>query len=82
MTVSDKVRNYCLVNIINPARARGEYGVFIKSGDVHTALKLVKRLPLVCSALGANEFEALANVRRVNIIGPLNASNTVFVFIF
>jgi len=81
MAVSDEVRNYCLSNIINPARNRGEHGVFIRAGDIHTTLKLVDRLPLVCSALGANEFETIANVRRINIIGPLNGANTLFVFI-
>ena len=80
MSHADNVRDYCIVNYVDPARHNGERYVEIKAGDVHHALNYRNRFPLVCSALGSNTFEATATVRRVSIEGPLNGSNTIFRF--
>ncbi len=80
MTHSDRVREYCKTNIVDPARARGDSTVTIRAGDIHAALGFKNRLPLVCSALGANVFEELARVHRIGIEGPTNGANAVFTF--
>ncbi len=80
MTHADRVREYCKAEIIAPARARGAATVSIRAGDVHSALGFKNRLPLVCSALGANVFEELARVERIGVEGPLNGANAVFTF--
>jgi 5-methylcytosine-specific restriction protein B len=80
MTHADRVRVYCRDHFIEPARSRGETTVSIRAGDIHSALGLKNRLPLVCSALGANIFEKLAGVERIGIDGPTNGANAVFTF--
>lgn len=80
MSYADDVRKYCVFAYVNPARRNSEKFIKIRSGDVHRALNYRNRYPLVCSAIGSNLFEDLAQVTRVSIEGPLNGSNTVFTF--
>jgi 5-methylcytosine-specific restriction enzyme B len=80
MSHTDDVRRYCKDNIIDPARKRGEMQLEIRAGDVHAAMDYRNRMPLVCSALGANIFEEFAGVERINIAGPINGANTIFTF--
>lgn len=80
MSLSDDVRRHCKLNYIEPAKAKGQKYVTIRAGDVHTALGYRNRYPLVCSAIGTNLFQDLANVRRISIEGPVNGANTKFKF--
>ena len=80
-TFSDEVRNYCVTNYLQPARARGDYTFSIHSGDVHRALNYANRYPLVCSAVGAERFENENGITRVAISGPINSSRTIFIFL-
>ncbi len=80
MSHADDVREYCMVAYVDPARKKGKRNIKIRSGDVHSALNYRNRYPLVCSSIGSNLFEELAQVSRVSIDGPLNGSNTVFTF--
>jgi len=80
MTHAHKVREYCKTQLIDPARARGDTTVSIRAGDIHKALGFKNRLPLICSALGANAFEKLARVQRISLEGPTNGANAVFTF--
>ena len=77
---ADDVREHCRVHYVEPARARGEPTVAIRTGDVHSALGYKDRIPLVCSAIGAQVFEAECRVKRVGLEGPLTGSNTLFTF--
>jgi hypothetical protein len=77
---SDQVREYCKSSYVEPARRKGLQFVSIRAGDVHRDLKFKNRLPLVCSALGANVFEEMCQVKRKSIDGPLNGANTVITF--
>ena len=80
MSLSDDVRKYCIDNYILPMREKGDNIVLIRAGDIHTAMGYNNRLPLVCSSLGSKKFENIAKVQRVSIEGPLNGSNTTFIF--
>ena len=80
MSYADDVRNYCLENIIRPARTRGENQLTIRAGDIHTAMGYRNRMPLVCAALGAKKFEEIAEVERISLTGPTNGANAFFTF--
>jgi 5-methylcytosine-specific restriction enzyme B len=80
MSYADDVRKYCKENIIDPARTRGEKQIEIRAGDIHTAMGYKSRMPLLCSALGANKFKEVAGVQRVSINGPTNGANAIFTF--
>ena len=80
MIPADEVRAFCRDTYVNPARARGEETIRIRSGDVHAALGYRNRYPSVCAAIGSNTFEELCGISRVSVEGPLNSANTVFTF--
>jgi hypothetical protein len=80
MTLAEDIRNYCLLTYVEPARKKGQKLIKIRSGDVHRDLNYKNRYPLVCSSLGSNTFEEMAEVKRVQIDGPLNGANTLFTF--
>ena len=80
MTGADAIREFCIREYVEPARARNEHTATIRSGDVHTQMQLSQRLPAVCAALGSDTFEKTARVRRLVIDGPLNGASTLFVF--
>jgi len=79
---ADEIRKYCIENYVKPFRLKGDKGFFISVGEVHRNLNLSNSLSAVCAALGSNIFEDEANVKRINIDGPINGSSTLFVFIF
>lgn len=81
MTHADDVRQYCTDNLIAPARQHGEKQIAIRAGDVHSAMGYKNRMPLVCAALGAQKFEALAGVERLSLTGPTNGANAIFTFL-
>ncbi len=81
MSYADDVRQYCKDNIIDPARRRGENQISIRAGDIHNAMGYKSRMPLVCAAIGANKFEAIAGVERVSLTGPTNGANAIFTFL-
>lgn len=80
MILADQIRKYVLNSIIEPARRAGNETVTVRAGDVHSAMGLKNRLPAVCAALGATKFVSYAQVRIVKQSGPINGSNTKWVF--
>jgi len=80
MSLSDDVRDYCIINIIYPARKNGYNQISIRAGDIHKAMNYKNRMPLVCGAIGTNKFEELANVKKLSEDGPTNGANKIFKF--
>lgn len=80
MSHADDVRAYCVRQYIQPARAAGRREFSIRAGDVHEAMDYKNRMPLVCSAIGANVFSEENAVRRLAIEGPINGANTMLRF--
>lgn len=80
MSVSDEVREYTYRHYIEPARQRGQQIVKVRAKEVHDALGLKNRYPLVCGALGTQLFEQRYNVRRQQIEGPTQGTTTTFWF--
>jgi hypothetical protein len=50
-TTTDDIRNYIFLNLIRPAIDQGQEEITIRAGNVHSAMHLVNRMPMVCSAL-------------------------------
>ncbi|MBL7209203.1 MAG: hypothetical protein ISS52_03820 [Dehalococcoidia bacterium] len=78
MKLADSIRQFAIEQHIALARARGDATIWIRGGDIHSAMELRARLPAVCAALGANKFEQLAGVKRMAMEGPANGANTRF----
>lgn len=80
MGLADEIREYVLVNYVEPARRQGESTVTVRAGDVHKAMGLKDRMPSVASALGATKFEQYANVQLIRREGPHQGANLHLTF--
>lgn len=80
MKLADRIRQYVLLNHIEPARQAGRTIVDVRVGDVHSSMGRQSRLPAVASALGANVFEDYARVRLVRREGPHMGANLVLAY--
>lgn len=79
-TQADQIRMFVKVNVIDPARNRGEKSIEIVSGDIHRAMGLSDALPAVCSALESKAFAELADAKleaRHSPIGSEKPSSTI-----
>lgn len=74
--ISDEVRAYVEERYVRPARERGEHRFSIVVGDVHKALRLFNRVPLVCSALRRDLFLEHNRLRIVEQSGPPSGMST------
>ena len=80
MTTANDVRNYVKANIIDLARKQGKSIISFKASDVHKALNLKDRFPLVCSSIDADKFLDFAGVTIVKRSGPKQSSSVVWTF--
>jgi hypothetical protein len=80
MTQADKIRQFALDHYVVLARARGRAVITIRAGDIHREMNLANAMPAVCSAIGSNKFEQIAQVRSINRTGPANGANVYFEF--
>src|SRR5580700_7701052 len=67
---SDAVRRHAYEKYVASARRRREKTVAINVGEVHRALALNNRVPLVCAALGSKKFLTEHGLRIVSKTGP------------
>jgi hypothetical protein len=79
--LSDRIRDYVRREYIEPARRRREVAVRIVAGDVHRALHLTNRVPVVCSALSSKGF-LKENRLEMNREGPPSGLSTTVVFTY
>ena len=77
-TTADRIRLYAIENYINPARKRNEKAVSIRSGDIHSEMKLHGNHANVCQALRGEAFQSLADVKLLSESGPKMGGNTYF----
>ena len=80
MTQTDQVRQYVRDYLVEPARREGRSLVKVRAGDIHSAMGLQQRMPLVCSALDADKFLVYARVRLLERTGPKQSSTSEWVF--
>ena|SRR5437588_12831366 len=81
-TGSDTVRRHAYERYISAARRRREKTVAINVGEVHRALALNNRVPLVCAALGSKKFLTEHGLRIVSKTGPPSGQSTTVTFTY
>jgi hypothetical protein len=79
---SDAVRRHAYEKYIASARRRREKTVAINVGEVHRALALNNRVPLVCAALGSKKFLTEHGLRVVSKTGPPSGQSTTVTFTY
>jgi hypothetical protein len=65
---------------VEPGRAAGERTVTVRAGDVQRQLGWWNRVPSVCSALDAREFQRMSRTRLVQRRGPAQSTTAEWVF--
>jgi hypothetical protein len=81
-TGSDAVRRHAYEKYISAARRRKEKTVAINVGEVHRALALNNRVPLVCAALGSKKFLTENHLRLISKTGPPSGQSTTVTFTY
>jgi hypothetical protein len=81
-TGSDAVRRHAYEKYISAARRRKQKTVAINVGEVHRALELNNRVPLVCAALGSKKFLTEHGLRIVSKTGPPSGQSTTVTFTY
>jgi hypothetical protein len=81
-TGSDAVRRHAYEKYVSAARRRGEKTVAINVGEVHRALALNNRVPLVCAALGSKKFLNEYGLRVLSKTGPPSGQSTTVTFTY
>ena len=76
----DRIRQYVLEHIIEPAREEGRGQAEVLVRDVNTALDLNEAWPNICQALAGRKFQELAQIPPPERIGADQSSATVFRF--
>lgn len=76
--LSDRVRSFVERNYVRPARARGDSRFTVVAGEVHREMRLVNRMPAICSALRTTAFLRENQVKIVEEVSPASGmSSTV-----
>ena len=81
-TGSDAVRRHAYETYISAARRRREKTVAINVGEVHRALALNNRVPLVSAALGSKKFLTEHGLRILSKTGPPSGQSTTVTFTY
>lgn len=79
---SDAIRRHAEEKYISAARRRREKTVAINAGEVHRALALNNRVPLVCAALGSKKFLREHGLRLLSKTGPPSGQSTTVTFTY
>ena len=79
---SDAIRRHAYEKYISTARRRREKTVAINAGEVHRALALNNRVPLVCAALGSKKFLTEHGLRILSKTGPPSGQSTTVTFTY
>lgn len=78
---ADRIREFMLVAIIEPARRRGDTHVTIEASQVATGMALGhSRYPNICQVLDGQIFTDLARVQLVARSGPKQSSTVTWTF--
>ena len=77
---SHEIRSHLIRTHVEPARARRDYTVTIRAGDVVNELASGTAIPAVCGVLGSDTFEREARLQRLAIAGPVAGARTLFVY--
>ena len=81
-TDADRVREFARSEYIEPAKARHESTVRIVAGEVHKAVHLSNRVPLVCQALKSRKFLEGNHLVLEKLEGPPSGMGTRVTFTY
>src|SRR6266446_4617734 len=81
-TGSDAIRRHAYERYISAARRRKVKTVAVNVGEVHRALALNNRVPLVCAALGSKKFLTAHGLRILSKTGPPSGQSTTVTFTY
>lgn len=81
-SVSDLVRDHAHNAYVNPARRHRERTFSINVGEVHKAVALRNRVPLVCQALQSEKFLRANALRLVSKAGPPSGQSTTVTYTY
>jgi hypothetical protein len=79
---ADKIRLHGKERYVLPARKRGDKRFSIQVGDVVRKLRLIQRVPAVCSALKTGKFLRDNNLRLVQTTAPKSGQSTTVVYTY
>jgi hypothetical protein len=79
---AERVRQYSSRHYVAPARKRGEATVRIVAGDVHKAVHLSNRVPVVCQALKSRKFMDENGLELEKVEGPPSGLSTKATFTY
>jgi hypothetical protein len=79
---SDAIRRHAYERYISCARRRREKTVAINAGEVHRALALNNRVPLVCAALASKKFLTENQLRLISKTGPPSGQSTTVTYTY
>ncbi len=77
MGLTEEIREFICKNYIQPAREKGKSRITIRAGDIHSAMRLVSRMPAVCSAL-SKKIEQMCGVKIIDIKAPPSGQGANF----
>ncbi len=81
-SVSDSVRQYASDKYVRPTRHRGERTLSINVGEVHRAVALRNRVPLVCQALESDKFLQANELKLISKTGPPSGQSTTVTYTY
>ena len=80
--VSDAVREYAADTYVRPTRRRGGRTLSINVGEVHKAVALRNRVPLVCQALESDKFLKANELKLISKTGPASGQSTTVTYTY
>ena len=81
-STADKIRAHGRERYVVPARKRRLEKFSVRAGDVVRDLKLLGRVPAVCSALKSRAFLQQNNLRIVERTGPSSGQSTTVTYTY
>ncbi len=82
MANADQIRMHATEKYVLPAHRQGRKRFSIRVGDVVRELKMVGRVPAVCSALGGNKFLLSNGLRLADTTGPKSGQSTTVTYTY
>jgi hypothetical protein len=81
-SVSDSVRQYATDVYVRPTQRRGARTLSINVGEVHRAVALRNRVPLVCQALESDKFLRSNQLKLIAKTGPPSGQSTTVTYTY
>jgi hypothetical protein len=81
-SVSDAVREYATDTYVRPTLRRGGRTLSINVGEVHKAVALRNRVPLVCQALESDKFLKANELKLISKTGPASGQSTTVTYTY